>query len=353
MYLTFIFSFTELSTSIPQAGGPFAYARRAYGPLGGFFAGFSTLIEFIFAPPAIAMSIGAYLGDQHPGLDPTYTAIGAYIVFMGLNMMGVKIAATFELSVTLLAIFALLVFMGVVAPGFSWDNFTANGWAGSESFTGDTWHGIFAAIPFAIWFFLAIEGASMSAEEAKDPKKTIPKAFIWGILTLVVLALGVMIFAGGVGDWRELSNINDPLPQAMKAIVGDSSGWFHMLIFLGLFGLIASFHGIIMEYSRQIFAVSRAGYLPAVLSKVNKKQVPHLAIIAGGVIGILAILSDNLIVFGDQPLTANIVTLCCFGSICMYIISMMSLFKLRKKEPELNRPFKAPFYPVFPIIALI
>ena len=67
-----------------------------------------------------------------------------------------------------------------------------------------------------------------------------------------MLAFGVMVFAGGVGDWRKLANINDPLPQAMKAVAGDHSGWLHMLVWIGLFGLIASFHGIIMDCSRQI-----------------------------------------------------------------------------------------------------
>jgi ethanolamine permease len=102
----------------------------------------------------------------------------------------------------------------------------------------------------------------MAAEEAKDPKRSIPIAYIAGILTLLALAIGVMLFAGGSGDWIALSNINDPLPQAMKFIVGENSGWLHMLVWLGLFGLIASFHGIILGYSRQIFALARAGYLP-------------------------------------------------------------------------------------------
>ncbi len=353
MYTAFIFSFTELSTSIPHAGGPFAYAYRAFGPLGGYVAGFATLVEFVFAPPAIAMAIGAYLNVQFPDLDPKMVAVAAYVLFMGLNLIGVSIAATFELFVTILAIFELIVFMGVVSPGFSIDNFAANGWAGSDTFSPSAISGIFAAIPFAIWFFLAIEGASMAAEEAKDPKRTIPVAFIAGILTLVVLAVGVMFFAGGAGDWRELSNINDPLPQAMKMIVGDSSGWLHMLVWLGLFGLIASFHGIIMGYSRQIFALARAGFLPKSLAAVNRKyQTPHWAIIAGGVVGIAAIFSDNLVVIGGQPLTANIVTMAVFGAIVMYIVSMLALFKLRRTEPHLERPFKAPLYPIAPAVAL-
>lgn len=353
MYTSFIFSFTELTTAIPHAGGPFAYASRALGPTGGFVAGFATLVEFVFAPPAIALAIGAYLNVQYPALDPKLMAVGAYLVFMTLNIVGVKTAATFELFVTVVAIGELLIFMGVVAPGFSWDNFTAKGWAGADEFSIGTLAGIAAAVPFAIWFFLAIEGVAMAAEEAKDPKVTIPRAYIGGILTLLVLAIGVMIFAGGAGDWTKLANINDPLPQAMKMIVGENSGWLHMLVWIGLFGLIASFHGIILGYSRQIFALARAGYLPARLASVHPRfGTPWLAVIAGGVIGILAIFSDEVIRIGGQTLTANIVTMSVLGAIVMYIMSMWSLFVLRRKEPALERPFPAIGYPVLPAIAL-
>ncbi len=347
MYASFIFSFTELTTAIPQAGGPFAYCTRAFGPFGGFAAGFATLVEFVFAPPAIALAIGAYLNVQFPGLDPRLAAVGAYVLFMALNIAGVGIAATFELFVTLLAIGELLVFMGVVAPGFAWSNFTAHGWAA------DPVGGIFAALPFAIWFFLAIEGAAMAAEEAKDPARTIPRAYIAGIMTLVALAFGTMIFAGAVGDWRELANINDPLPQAMKIVVGESSGWLHMLVWIGLFGLIASFHGIIMGYSRQIFALARAGFLPRFLADLGpKRQTPHWAILAGGLVGIGAIYSDSWLSFGGQPLTANIVTMSVLGALTMYILCMAALFRLRRREPDLIRPFRAPLYPVLPALAM-
>ncbi|MFV3371177.1 ethanolamine permease [Pseudomonas sp. NY15435] len=353
MYTCFIFSYTELTTAIPHAGGPFAYSLRAFGKTGGMIAGIATLIEFVFAPPAIAMAIGAYLNVQFPGLDPKWAATGAYVIFMTLNILGVSIAATFELVVTVLAVAELLVFMGVVAPGFSFSNFVLNGWAGSDVFGSTAMAGIFAAIPFAIWFFLAIEGAAMAAEEAKDPKRTIPRAYIAGILTLVTLAIGVMIFAGGVGDWRALSNINDPLPQAMKAVVGNNSTWMHMLVWIGLFGLVASFHGIILGYSRQFFALARAGFLPRSLAKLSRFQTPHRAILAGGAVGIAAIFSDGLISLQGMTLTAAMITMSVFGAIVMYIMSMFSLFKLRRSEPDLERSFRAPGYPLVPAIALV
>ncbi len=145
----------------------------------------------------------------------------------------------------------------MVAPGFSVARSAANGWAGSDVSGPAAISGIFAAIPFAIWFFLAIKGAAMAAEEDKDPRRTIPRACIAGILTLVILALGVMVFAGGVGDWRQLS--------------------------------------IILGYSRQFFALARAGFLPHGLAKLSRFRTPHRAILAGGVIGIAAICSDSVV----------------------------------------------------------
>ncbi len=126
------------------------------------------------------------------------------------------------------------------SPAFSVAHFVKGGWSGADNFSAATLPGIVAAIPFAIWFFLAIEGRAMAAEEAKNPKRSVPIACIGGILRLVALPLGVMVFAGGSGDWTKLANINDPLQQAMKIVVGSSSGWLHMLVWLGLFGLVAS-----------------------------------------------------------------------------------------------------------------
>lgn len=354
MYAAFIFSFTELTTAIPNAGGPFAYAQRAFGNTGGYIAAAATLVEFVFAPPAIALAIGAYLHVQFPDLPPKHAAALAYLLFMTINIIGVRIAASFELIVTLLAIIELLVFMAVVSPGFRLSNFLAGGWAGHDHFSAITMAGMFAAVPFAIWFFLAIEGVAMAAEEVKRPSHSIPIAYIGGILTLLFLAIGVMVFAGSVGNWRLLANINDPLPQAMKIIVGAKSGWLHMLVWLGLFGLIASLHGIIFGYSRQIFALARAGYLPSFLGKVHSRfGTPYLAIISGGVIGIAAIYSDSWISIGGQPLTANIVTMSVLGALVMYIVSMLALFKLRKAEPDLPRPFRARLYPFAPIWTLL
>jgi len=338
MYVTFVFSYTELTTSIPHAGGAFAYAYRALGPIGGLIAGYATLIDFIFVTPAIASGLGSYLHFLYPQLAILPSALAFYVLFMGINIAGVKESAMFSLVISILAVAELLLFLGIITPSFKMDNFTHNGMPFG-------WAGVFAALPFAIWFYLAIEGVAMVAEEVKEPKKDIPKGYIYGITTLVLLAFGVMIITGGITDWQKLSNIDYPLPEAIGVVLGKTNGLTKLFAGIGLFGLIASFHGTILAYSRQVFAMARSGYLPRFLSAVSDRfKTPHIAIIVGGIIGIVALYTCN---------TAQIIIISALGAIVMYIMSMISLFVLRVKEPGLERPFSAPFYPVFPAVALI
>ncbi|QCR22327.1 ethanolamine permease [Pontibacter sp. SGAir0037] len=337
LYITFIFSFTELSAAIPHAGGPFAYAYRALGPVGGFVSGYATLIEFLFAPPAIAFALGSYVHFLYPAVPVLYTALASYVLFIGINLLGIKESATFSLVVTLLAVGELLLYMGLVAPHFEAANFLADPLPFELP-------GIFAALPFAIWFYLAIEGVAMVAEEVKDPKRNIPKGYIYGLGTLVLLAMGVMVLTGGVANWQRLSSIDYPLPEALGIVMGRDSNWTQLFASIGLFGLIASFHGCIIGYSRQLFALARSGYLPGFLAGVNARfRTPHRALVAGGMVGCLALLTGT---------TDQVIILSVLGAVVMYIISMISLFSLRKKEPYLERPFAAPFYPWFPAIAL-
>ena len=336
LYVAFVFSFTELTTAIPQAGGPFAYSHRALGPIGGFVAGYATLVEFLFAPPAIALALGSYGHFLYPGLPVLATALGCYAVFTLINLLGIKESANFSLVVTVLAVGELLLFMGLVAPHFRVANFLAHPVPLSAP-------RVFEALPFAIWFYLAIEGVALVAEEVANPQRTIPKGYGYGLLTLVGLALGVMVLTGGVGDWRQLSHLDYPLPEALGLVLGKANPWTQFFASIGLFGLVASFHGTIIGYSRQVFALARAGYLPAFLARLNGRQTPHWALVAGGAVGVGALLTGT---------TGQVITLSVLGALVMYVMSLLSLFVLRRREPELVRPFAVPGYPAVPLLAL-
>ncbi len=238
LYVTFTFSYTELACAIPRAGGGFDYANRALGKDWGFIAGMAQNIEFVFAPPAIAFAIGAYFNLFFPEIPILAIAISSYVVFTALNIYGVKAAAIFELIITILAVGELLLFTGITLPHFEIKNLQHNAWPNG-------WQGVFAAIPFAIWFFLAIEGVANVAEEAINPKRTILFGFGSAILTLVILCIFTFISSVGVAGWEAIvyktdgTTSDSPLPLALGRIVGSNNVLYHLLITIGLFGCFA------------------------------------------------------------------------------------------------------------------
>ena len=345
MYITFTFSYTEMACAIPRAGGAFDYADRGLGKHLGFIGGMAQNIEFIFAPPAIAAAIGSYFNLFFPRFDVITIAIFAYVIFTVLNISGVKAAASFELFITILAVVELLIFAGVCLPEFHLKNLAINAYPRG-------FEGAFAAIPFAIWFFLAIEGVANVAEETVNPQRNVLIGFGSAIATLVILCILTFLAAVGVNGWETIvypagSNApsDSPLPLALEHIVGGSNVLYHLLITIGLLGLIASFHGIILAAGRTTFEFGRVGYIPKAFGKVHHKtKTPANALVVNMIIGIIAILTGK---------TGEIITIACFGALSLYVISMIAFFALRKKEPDLERPFKVPMYPVFPAVALL
>jgi ethanolamine permease len=345
MYITFTFSYTELSCAIPKAGGVFDYATRGLSREWGFIAGMAQLIEFVFAPPAIAAAIGAYFHIFFPGIPVTVIAVMAYVVFTGLNILGVKAAAGFELVVTVLAVFELLLFAGICFPHFSASNLRHNDFPHG-------WKGVWAAIPFAIWFFLGLEGVANVAEETIHPQRNVLLGFGSALATLIILCVLVFMSSIGVAGWEAIvysspgADASDsPLPLALSRITGNSGILYHLLITIGLMGLVASFHGIILAASRATFEFGRVRYIPAAFGKVHVRfRTPVAALLMNMCIGIVALLTGR---------TAEIITISVFGALTLYILAMVTLLVLRRKEPALPRPFKVPFYPYFPLIALV
>ena len=346
LYSTFSFSYAELACSIPKAGGVFDYANKALGKDWGFIAGAAQIIEFVFAPPAIAYGIGAYFNLFFPGIPVLAIAIAAYVLFTGLNIYGVKAAASFELIITFIAVVELLIFVGVTLPHFEVANLKQNAFPNG-------WSGVFAALPFAIWFFLGIEGLANVAEETKNPQQDILKGFGSAILTLVILCILIFISATGVGGWEQIvykdgvggDTSDSPLPLAMAQVVGSDSVLFHMLLTIGLFGLVASFHGLMLAAGRSTYEFGRVGFAPGFLGRIHPRfRTPANALLVNMVFGIIALFTNK---------TGDIITISVLGALTLYVLAMISLIVLRKKEPDAPRPFEVPGYPATPVIALV
>lgn len=346
LYACFTFSYAELACYIPKAGGVFDYATKAFGKDIGFLAGMAQIIEFVFAPPAIAFAIGTYFHLFFPQIPALAISISAYIIFTLLNVSGVKAAAIFELVITIIAVVELLIFAGVTMPHFKMENLQHNALPNG-------WKGILGALPFAVWFFLGIEGLANVAEETKNPQKDILKGFGSAIFTLVVLCILTFVAAVGVGGWELIvfdnaqnGNVSDsPLPLAMRKVVGDNALLYHLLITIGLFGLVASFHGLILAAGRSTFEFGKAGLAPKFLGHIQPiVKTPDYALIANMCIGIMLLITNK---------TGDIIIISVLGALTLYMLAMLSLIALRRKDPNTHRPYRVPGYPFVPALAMV
>ncbi len=342
MYWFMCLGISELSTALPHAGGPYSFARRAMGPLAGYLTGIGVILEYFIAAPIIAIGIGAYISFLFPAVSTIAAAAFMYVFFMVVHIIGIKEYATLEAVLVFIALALLVLMYFVGLPQIRVENLlgTSNGGLIPNGFKG-----IWAALPYAMWLFLAIEMLPMLSEETRDPKKDMPKGIISGIVTLMILSVLTTTVAIGLGGVELMSKADDPLPAAIGAAFGNTYWLAQILASIGLVGLIASFSGVILAYSRQIFALSRAGYLPGFLSKLHKtRRTPYLAIILPGILGLILVVLFN---------PNDLILISTFGALVSYISMNLSVLILRKKEPNLPRAYKTPLYPFTPIVSLI
>ena len=339
MYTCMVFGLAELSSMIPTAGGGYGFARRALGPIGGFATGTAILIEYAIAPAAIVVFIGGYIESLDIfGITsgwPVYLVF--YLVFVGIHLFGVGEALKVMFVITAIAVVALLAFVIGMIPQFSFSNLTdipptdANG---ASDFLPFGYAGILASFVYGIWFLLAVEGVPLAAEETRNPKRDMPRGLIAAMAILLVFAALILFTAPGGSGSQAIAESDNPLPEAVRGAYGGDNFLGDLVNYVGLAGLIASFFSIIFAYSRQLFALSRAGYLPRALSLTSSRRVPYLALLIPGLIGfaLAAITEDG----------ATLINIAVFGATVSYVLLMISHIVLRRREPDLDRPYRTP-----------
>ena len=333
MYLAMVLGMAEMSSALPAAGGGYTFARRAMGPWGGFAAGTAILIEYAIAPAAIATFIGGYVEslDLFGISDGWWVYLAVYVVFIGIHLVGAGEALKAMFVITAVALVGLVIFgiaaLGKFDAGLLTDIVPDPDAAGSSDFMPFGYLGIWSALPFAIWFFLAIEGVPLAAEEAENPEKNVPRGIIAAMGVLLLTCALVLFLATGALGAQGVGESANPLVDALDGTTAT------VVNYIGLAGLVASFFSIMYAYSRQLFALSRAGYLPTVLSVTNSRKAPTWALIIPGVIGFA------LTFTGEGAILLNMAV---FGAALSYVLMMVSHIVLRVREPEMERPYKTP-----------
>jgi len=356
MYLGLTFAIAEMSPALPHTGAAYSFARTSMGPWGGFLTGLAENVEYVLTPAVIVFFIGSYLTSifgTGPEFQPVWWII-AYIVFLGLNIWGVALSFRVTLVVTILALLCLVVFWFSAIGHIDFARWALNIGPGSVElpegngpFLPNGISGALAALPFAVWLFLAIEQLPLAAEESIDPKRDMPRGIILGMLTLIISAFAILTLnpsVTGIGSFA-LGSSGEPLLDGFKAIFGE--GIAKGLALVAVLGLIASFHTIIFAQGRQIYSLSRAGYFPTFLSVTHgTRKTPHVAMIGGALLGLAVILALWFLLGAEKGGAAigfTLLNMAVFGAMLSYIMQAVSFILLRKNQPNIERPFRNPF----------
>ena len=357
MYAGLCFSIAEMTAALPHTGGAYSFARSSMGPWGGYITGLAENMEYILTPAVIVVGIGGYLGAIFGTPDswaPLWWLV-AYGIFIWLNIVGVEISFRFSVGITILALLILVVFYIGALGHFSFEanalNITPE--EGGTRWFPFGWKGVLACLPFAIWFYLAIEQLPLAAEESHAPQKDLPKGIVYGLLTLIACAFLTLFLNTGIAPGAAaLGGSDEPLFEGFKTIFGAGLGT-RFLALIAVAGLIASFHTIIYAYGRQIYSLSRAGYFPRFLSKTHgTRHTPHIALIAGGGLGFIVALVIHFM-GSDSPVGAALLNMAVFGAVIAYMLQMLSFILLRIQLPDIPRPYKSPLGLAGAIFALV
>lgn len=359
MYVCLCISLAEMATAMPFTGGGYAFARAAIGRWAGYMTGVAQNIVFMLTAAAVVVSIGetarTWLAQICNILVPQPLIwIIAYVAFTLINIYGIELTCRVALALTIAALGALVLFAVVAAPHFdlrlALDVPIVR--HGSEwlphGLSGIAW-----SIPFAIWFLVDIEMITLTAEETHEPTQALPRGLLYGILILIVAALIVLFLNSAIPPGAlAVGNDQEPLILALSAVLQSHSsiGWLSALVLLGY---VAGFHAEVFASGRALFALSRAGYLPTCLSLTHPtRKTPYLALLAGSGFG----LGITLILYlteAAEHIDAVLVNMAVYAAIISYTPQMLAYLILRRRHPEMERPFSSPFGATGAMTALV
>ncbi|MDH5483038.1 MAG: APC family permease [Candidatus Bathyarchaeota archaeon] len=328
-------SYCELGAAMPRVGGEYAYAKEAFKGLPSFLTGWYEWSSNVFY--ATLMVLGsAYMLSYLMQINKFLIIIILVIIFTAINIKGIKEAGTTQTLLTSILLAIIFLFVGA---GLT-HSFRSNAF---EPFMLKGPLSMIAAIAFIFETYLGVEAIAAAQAEIKEPEKTIPRAMILCSLILIIVYCLVVYVTVGILSPDVLSKSPTPLNLVAETTMG--SVGVILLTTAGLIAALTSLNSAIIASSRAAYAMSQNGHFPKALRKVHKHcKTPYVAIISGSIFIIFFSIIDNLefVVYSIN-----------FGFLIGFSLVNLSLIKLRRSKPYLNRPFKTPLYPLMPIIGII
>ncbi|WP_082209257.1 APC family permease [Novosphingobium sp. B-7] len=331
----------EVSTAIGLSGGSVVVARRAFGDTAAMVIGWTDALSCIAGTAQAAAGAPIFLAIVWPIIapDPRLSAAILLIVFSLINWRGVVAGERTQMTASLVQaalVIGIIVLLFVVAP-------TAAPVAALVPAKAPIWTagGLIIGYQLVYGTYVGWNNAAYFAEETADPGRTVPRALGWSVIAFGALYVGMLLGLGHALPLAKLSGAAFPAQLALGSALGTTG--IRILSAVAFATLVVCMNSGIMPGTRVLFALGKASYAPRFLTSVNAGGTPDLALLAFAGVAVLLVLTGRY---------ETIFML--MGTLALAVTAAMDLafFQLRRREPELNRPYRAIGYPFLPALAL-
>ena len=330
--------FAELGTMLPEAGGYYVYARRAFGDTVGFAVGWTDWLTYCAVLGYVSIAIGEFTALLLPSLagDEKAIAILALASLAALQLAGLRVSSRFQEITTVVkcgAFLAVVVAAMVFAPAIP---------SGSESASQTSLSGLVIALQSVVITYGGWQSALYFSEEDRDPDRNIPRSMIGGVAAVIGVYVLVIVALLSVLPIGDLARSILPAADAAQILLGGRGR--PIITILSIVSLPPMLNAILMIGARILFAMGRHGLLWRRAAAVTTRGTPAAAMLATTVVALTLVASGTF---------QRLVAVVAFFLAANYVVCCLALFVLRRREPDLPRPFRAWGYPWSAAVVLV
>ncbi|MCL4852651.1 MAG: amino acid permease [Bryobacteraceae bacterium] len=351
-------SYAELGAAMPEAGGEYVYLREAYGPFWGYLYGWTQMwVAKSGAIATLATAFFYYLANFRPELEQVFytipvplgdgggplelrygqfLAMVVILVLAVVNYFGVKVGGGVQVAVTALKIFLILA---IIVIGLSSATGTVANYRTSVPVVGG-FSGFIAALVAALWAYDGWNNVTMAASEVRNPQRSLPRALVFGTLTVIVIYLLTNLAYFYVLPAADVAASNRVAAEMMRRILGEAGAGAVSLA--AMISIFAALNGSILSGARVPYAMAHDGYFFRAVAHIHSRHhTPSVSIL------LLSAWASVLVLSGRYE---QLFTYVIFASWILYAMAAAAVIVLRKKRPELERPYRTIGYPVVPVL---
>jgi len=329
--------FAELCSAMPYAGGAYIYVRRGIGKFVGFIAGWLLVLAYAAMMPGECIILGKLVNGIFPSFAPSVVGASLALLFTIINLAGIRFSGMVQFLLTVALFLGVTIFIIFGVPQLELQNF--------QPFFGRGAGGIFLMIPIAMLAFMGYDVLPQAAEEVNAPIRKMVFLIPASIFFVAFMYILVLVVSAGVVHWEVVAKSTDHIPimPSVEKVLGTRGAY--IVIVAGICGLITTMNAFMVGGSRLLYAMARDGEIPRVFGKLSSKtSVPYAGILFIGILGIAGSFVQELIVLFDTAAASVLVS---------YFLVALTVIMLRRREPELERPYQIRGYPYIPIIAAV